>query len=93
MDADRRIRRTGTAGDEDDARAAGQLAVGFRHVGGAAFMATDDQAQRVARVVESIEDGEIALAGNAKGEVDALTEEIGDQNLATGARRAHWRRF
>ena len=42
VDADRRIRRAGTAGDEDDARAAGQLAVGFRHVGGAAFMPTDD---------------------------------------------------
>ena len=56
-------------------------------------MATDDQPQRFARVVERVEDGEIALARNAEGEVDALPEEIGDQNLATGARRAHWLGF
>ena len=93
VDADGRIRRAGPAGHERDARTAGQLAVRFRHVGGAALMATDDQPQRFARFIESVEDGEIALARNAEGEVDALPEEIGDQNLATGARRAHWLGF
>ena len=91
MDADGRVRRAGPAGHERDAGAAGQLAVGFRHVGGAALVAADDKPQRFARFVERVEDREIALARNAEGEVDALREEIGDQNLATGARRAHWR--
>ena len=61
----------------------------FGHVGGAALVAADDQAQRFAGVVERVENGEIALARYAEGEVDPLTEQIGDQNLATGARLAH----
>ena len=82
----RAVGRAGTARDEADARAAGQLAVGLRHVGGAAFLAADDEPHGLARVVQRVEHGEIALARHAESEIDAVDLERVDEQLAAGAR-------
>ncbi len=75
-----------------DAGPAGQLAVRLGHVRRAAFLPADDQPQPIARVVQGVEHRQIALAGNAKGQVDALGKKVGDQDLAAGAWRGHGRR-
>ena len=80
MDATRGVRRAGAARDHADARAAGELAVGVGHVGGADLVAAGDEAER--RVVEGIEHGEVALAGDAEGDVDAVHDELVDEEPA-----------
>ena len=62
------------------------LPYAFGHVGGAAVLAGDDQADVVARVVERVEHREIALAGHAEREVGAVNAELVDQDLPAGAR-------
>ncbi len=77
--ADRGVGRAGAARDEADAGAAGQLAVGLRHVGGAAFLAADDELDFLARVVQRVEHREIALAGHAERDVHAMDLERIDE--------------
>jgi len=72
VDADRGVGRAGAARDEADAGAAGQLAIGFGHVGGAAFLAADHELDRILRVVERVEHGEIAFTGDAERDVRAV---------------------
>src|SRR6266852_5911842 len=79
---DRGIGRAGSAGDEADSRPARDLGPGLGHVRGAAVLARDDQADRLARVVERVENREIALAGNAERGVDAVDLERIDENLS-----------
>src|SRR6185295_18571070 len=69
-------------GDHAHARSPGQLAVRLGHVGRAAFLAADDEPDRVLAAVKAIEDGEIALAGDAEHQVDALRDEIIDEDVA-----------
>ena len=84
--ADRGVGRAGTARHEADAGLAGELAVGLGHVRGAAVLTRDDELDRVARVVERVEHGEIALARNAERGVDAVHLQLVDQDLGGGAR-------
>ena len=77
----------GTAGDEADAGLAGELAVGLRHVGRAAFLAADDVADRVALGVKRVERREIALAGHAEDRVGAVDAQLVDQDLRAAAAR------
>ena len=72
------------AGDEGDAGAAGQLAVGLGHVGDAAFLAADHDVD-FGRVVKRVEDGEKAFAGNSEEAVAALDPELVDEEAAAGA--------
>ena len=85
VQTDRRVAGAGPAGDHDDARPPGELAVGFRHVGGAAFVPAGDRRDGVARGVERVEGGEIALARYAEDGVDAVDAQRVDQDPATGA--------
>ncbi len=78
--ADCRIGGARAARDEADARFAGELAIGFGHEGRTAFLAVDDEADR--RIVERIEYGEIALTGNAEGEIDAVHLQGVDEDAA-----------
>ena len=64
---------------------AGELAVRFGHVGDAAFLAANDEPQPVADVVERVQHGEIALAGDAECEVRALRDQVVDQNRTAGS--------
>ena len=86
VDADRRVGRARAASDEADAGFAGELAVRLRHVGRAAVLARDDQLDRVLRVVQRVENGEIALPWNAERGVDAVDLQLIHQNLRGGAR-------
>ena len=74
----RGVGRAGPAGDEADAGPAGQLAVGLRHHRGAALLAADRDGDR--RVVQRVEDREVALAGHAEEMVDAVHDELVDEN-------------
>ena len=56
---------TGAAGDHGDAGPAGELAPGGRHHRRAAFLAADDEAD-LGRVVQRVQDLEIALARHAE---------------------------
>ena len=83
--ADARVGRARTARNETDARPASEFAVGFGHVGGAAFLPAHDEADLLARVIERVEYGEVALARHAVGSVDAMDEELIDEDLCAGA--------
>ncbi len=82
--ADRGVGRSGTARDETDPGAPGDLGPRLGHVSSAAVLARNDQADRFARVVEGIEHREIALAGNAERGVDAVDFQRIDENLCRG---------
>ena len=82
VDADRGMRRARCARHEADARPAGQLAVRVCHVGRARLVARDDETDR--RVVQRVEDGEVALAGDAEGGVDAVDDQLVDEDLRAG---------
>jgi len=84
--ADRGVGRSRTARDEADPGAPGDLGPGLGHVGGAAVLARDDQADSLARVVEGVEHREIALAGNAERGIDAVDFQRIDENLRGGSR-------
>ena len=58
---------------------AGELAVGVGHVRGADLVAAGDEPDR--RVVERVEHGEVALAGDAEGQLDAVDDELVDEEL------------
>ena len=47
----------------------------------AALLAADDEADRIARVVQRVEHGQVALARHAEGELDAVDPELVDQDL------------
>ena len=76
--AGRRMCRPGRTGGEANTGAAGQLAVGFGHVRGAGLVARDDEPD--GRVPEGIEGADIALAGNAEHRVDAVHDELVDED-------------
>ena len=84
MDADRGVGGAGSAGDEADAGLAGELAVALRHVGGAAFLPAGDDADAALRAVQRIERREIALARHAEHVIDAVDQQLVDQDLAAG---------
>ena len=69
---------------------AGQLARGFGHERGAAFLPADDEADPVADVVERVQHRQETLAGHAERMGRTLCDEARDEELAAGA-RAHQR--
>ena len=81
VDTDAGVGRARPARDHADTGTAGQLAVGVGHVRRAAFLAADDESDLVATLVEAVEDGEKALAGDAETEIDALGDQVVDKNV------------
>jgi hypothetical protein len=65
---------------------AGQLAVGLRHESGATFLAAGDETN-LGRVEQRIEHFEIALAGDAEGELVAVGAKCGNDELAAAEER------
>jgi hypothetical protein len=84
--ADRGVAGTGPARDHGDAGLAGELAVGFRHVGGARLVARVDQRDSVLHVVERIEHFQVALARHAERHVGAVDQQLIHQDAAAAAR-------
>ena len=82
MNADGRIGRARAAGHERESRAAGKFAEGIRHVGGAAFLPADDELKALAHVDHGIENGEVALAGDAERKLRTLREQAGDEDFS-----------
>ena len=79
MDADCRVGSTRPARDEADTGAACELAIGVGHVGGAAFLAADDEFEFIFNVVHRIQHGEIRFTGHAEGGVRAVRDQCIDQ--------------
>ena len=84
MDAGAGIGRARAARDEGDAGPPGHLAVGVGHVGDPAFLPADDGVD-LGRVVERVEHGEEAFAGDGENAVAALDAKLVDKDLAAGA--------
>ena len=87
MDADRGLRRTGTARDEADPGPARQLPVRLGRVRGALLVATRDEAYR--RVVERVEHGQVALPREAEREVGAVELELVDEDADPRSSQRH----
>ena len=85
VEPDRRVAGARPTGDHDHAGPPGELAVGFRHVGGATLVPTGDGRDRAARIVQCVERREVALARHAEDGVDAVNCEGVDQDAAAGA--------
>jgi hypothetical protein len=81
--AGRRVGGTGAARDEADAGLAGELALRLGHHGRAAFLAAHGHVD--GRVVQRVEHGQKAFAGHAEELLDAVGDELVDQDLAAGA--------
>ena len=84
MDADRGVRRPGTARDDRHAGTAGQLPRGLGHVSGAAFLPAHDEGQVIADVHEGVQHRQEAFAGDAEEVRDVLGQQAGDEDLAAG---------
>jgi len=87
VQADRGVARAGSARHEAQARSTAELALRLGHVARAALLPTGDEADAIAMLVEAIERGEEALAGNAEDGVRALREQRFDEGVTGGARR------
>ena len=84
--ADGRVGRARAARDEADPRPAGELAVRLGHVRGGSLVAARDEPDR--RVVERIEHRQVALAGDAESQLDAVQLELVDERLAAASHRS-----
>ena len=80
VDAAGGVRGAGAAGDHADPRPAGELAVCVGHVRGTDLVAARDEADR--RVVERVEHCQVALAGDAEGDVHPVDDELVDEEPA-----------
>ncbi len=88
MDADARVGRAGPARDEGDARPPGQRPVGAGHERRPALLPAGDEIDR-GRVVERVEHGEEAFAGDVEDAVAALRGKVVDEDAAAGACVGH----
>ena len=79
VDAGHRIGGAGAARDEADTRSPRRLADGVRHHRGSALLAAHRHLDR--SIVERIEHGEIALARHAEHVLDAVRDELIDENF------------
>ncbi len=73
---------TGAAGDETDAGLSGQSALAVGHHRGAAFLSADDGLDR--RIVQRVQHGEIAFAGNAENTLYVVGFQRLDNQLSAG---------
>ena len=72
------MRRSRRPRHEADARPAGQLSVSLGHVRGAGLVPRNDEAD--GSVPERIEDGDVTLARNAECGIDAVDDELVDED-------------
>ena len=80
VDPARGVGGAGAARDHADPGPAGELAVGVGHVRGSDLVAAGDEPQR--GVVERVEHGQVALAGNAEGQLGPVDDELIDEEPA-----------
>jgi hypothetical protein len=85
MDRDRGVAPTRPAADRAEAGSAGDLGVGDGHEPRAAFVPAGHDLD-VRRVVQGIEQGQVALAGHAEDPVGALPAQAVNQQLGGAAR-------
>ena len=83
VDPDRRVGGARRAGDEADPRPAGQLAVRVGHVRGACLVAR--RVETDVRLADRVQHGDVALARDAVRGVDAVDEQLVDEDLRGAA--------
>ena len=86
VDTGRGVGRTGPTRDEADARASGELAVRLGHARRARLHAAHDELD-LGGVVERVERGEVALAGDAEDAVGPVEPELVDEDPAARPHR------
>ena len=86
MHPDCRVASTGATGDHADAGLAGELAIGFGHVGGAGLVPCVDKAEFVLHIMQRIEHLKIAFARHAIGGVSAVDQQLIHKDLSAGPR-------
>ena len=86
----RRVGRAGTAGDEADPGPSGEPPLSQRHDRRARLLPADGQFDR--RVVHGVEGGEIGFARNAIDPLDALRDELVDEDLSARSQALAQRR-
>ena len=77
------MRGAGPAGNHADAGPAREFAISLGHIGGGAFVLGNDQFDLVL-AVQSIQDFQIALAGNAENAFDAVQRQGFHEDAARG---------
>jgi hypothetical protein len=87
--ADGSVRRARAAGDDAYPGPSGQLARRLGRVCGRRFVAATHQAQPVAMVEQAVQQGQVALTGDAERELAAVQDELVGEQLAARARPAH----
>ena len=84
MHANRSITGARRAGDHGDPGLARELAEGLGHVCRSAFLTAADHLDLVRRVVQSINQGEIALTRHAERCIDVMNFQLVSKNLTSG---------
>ncbi|MCY1351593.1 hypothetical protein D9M68_569550 [compost metagenome] len=82
MHADAGIGGTRAARAESQPGTAGQLAAGFGHDRGTAFLAADNKAQLVAAAMEAVEHRQVAFTRHAEGQLGAVRQQRINQEMA-----------
>ena len=88
VNADRGVGRTRAARHERNAGLAGQFRVCLGHEGGAGLVPIDDQLDHLARVVQRVEHRQETFAGHGEGVIDALDQQLIDEQAGAGAEEA-----
>ncbi len=86
---DRGVHRARPAGDHADARPAGELAVGFGHVGGVGLVAAGDHPDPVGDIGQGVENREITLARHTEDVIDAVGDQGVDDPAGDGGLGGH----
>ena len=79
MHAGAGIGGAGATGDEADAGAAGEFAMGIRRHRGAAFLTAGDEADFIIPPMQRIQNRQIAFSGDAEYQIGALGDKLVDQ--------------
>ena len=83
VDAGSGMRCSRRARHEADAGPSGHLSVGLGHVRGAGLVPCDDEAD--GRISKCVEDGDVALTRNAECGVDAVNDELVNEDAGAAA--------
>jgi hypothetical protein len=77
------VRRAGSARDERDAWAPGQLADGFSHIGRGSFVPAHDGLDTLGLIMQRVEHGKKTLTGNAENTFDTMRQQGIDYKART----------
>ena len=87
VQADRRVSGSRPPSDEAHPRPPAQPTLRIRHKRRAALVTAGDETDAFGMLMKAIEHGQVALAGHAKGRVDALGDQRFDEGMSSESRK------